>query len=66
MNFQGKRVIIGGSSGIGLATATAVTAGVKVLIAGRSLQKLKQAQAEIGGEVEISSLEQSHISSKKS
>jgi len=37
MNFQGKRVvIIGGSSGIGLATAkAAVSAGAKVLIAGR-------------------------------
>lgn len=59
MNLQGKRVvIIGGSSGIGLATAkAAVTAGAKVLIAGRSVEKLKQAQAEIGGDVEISSLD---------
>lgn len=58
MNLQGKKVvIIGGSSGIGLATAkAAVTAGAKVLLAGRSLQKLAQAQAEIGGG-EISSLD---------
>lgn len=59
MNLQSKRVvIIGGSSGIGLATAkAAVTAGAKVLIAGRSVEKLKQAQAEIGSDVEISSLD---------
>ena len=59
MNLQGKRVvIIGGSSGIGLATAkAAVSAGAKVLIAGRSVQKLEQAQVEIGGDVEISSLD---------
>lgn len=58
MNLQGKKVvIIGGRSGIGLATAkAAVTAGAKVLLAGRSLQKLAQAQAEIGGG-EISSLD---------
>lgn len=50
-------MIISGSSGIGLATAkAAVSAGAKVLIAGRSLQKLAQAQAEIGGG-EISSLD---------
>lgn len=58
MNLQGKKVvIIGGRSGISLATAkAAVTAGAKVLLAGRSLQKLAQAQAEIGGG-EISSLD---------
>jgi NAD(P)-dependent dehydrogenase (short-subunit alcohol dehydrogenase family) len=51
-------VIIGGSSGIGLATAkAAVAAGAKVLIASRSAQKLAQAKEELGGEVEISSLD---------
>jgi NAD(P)-dependent dehydrogenase (short-subunit alcohol dehydrogenase family) len=62
MNLQGERVvIIGGSSGIGLATAkAAVSAGAKVIIAGRSVQKLKQAQVEIGGDVEISSLDLLH------
>ena len=62
MNLQGKRVvIIGGSSGIGLATAkAAVNAGAKVIIAGRSVQKLEQAQVEIGGDVEISSLDLLH------
>jgi NAD(P)-dependent dehydrogenase (short-subunit alcohol dehydrogenase family) len=53
-----KVVIIGGSSGIGLATAKAtLTAQAKVLIAGRSLEKLQQAQQEIGDEVEIRSLD---------
>lgn len=53
-----KVVIIGGSSGIGLATAKATLAAQgKVLIAGRSLEKLQQAQQEIGGEVEIYSLD---------
>lgn len=53
-----KVVIIGGSSGIGLATAKAATAvQAKVIIAGRSLEKLQQAQKEIGDTVETRSLD---------
>ncbi|MFA5517017.1 MAG: SDR family oxidoreductase [Desulfuromonadales bacterium] len=51
MSLKGKKVIvIGGSSGIGLATARAVAAaGARVVIAGRSAQKLERARGEIGG-----------------
>ena len=43
-------VIIGGSSGIGLATAkAAVASGARVVIAGRNLEKLTKAREEIGG-----------------
>jgi NAD(P)-dependent dehydrogenase (short-subunit alcohol dehydrogenase family) len=54
MNLKGKRVvIIGGSSGIGLATAKlAACAGAGVVIASRSPGKLERASAEIPGEVE--------------
>jgi NAD(P)-dependent dehydrogenase (short-subunit alcohol dehydrogenase family) len=45
-------VIIGGSSGMGLATAkAAVAAGAAAIIAGRSREKLERAQGEIGGNV---------------
>ncbi len=51
MSLKGKKVIvIGGSSGIGLATARAAAAeGARVLIASRSREKLEQAGAIIGG-----------------
>lgn len=53
-----KVVIIGGSSGIGLASAKAATAaGAYVLIAGRSQEKLHKALAEIEGEVEAHSID---------
>jgi len=54
MALKEKRVvIIGGSSGMGLASArAAAAAGAYVLIAGRSRDKLHQAMEEIGGEVE--------------
>lgn len=43
-------VIIGGSSGIGLATAkAAATEGARVIITGRSQERLNSAAAEIGG-----------------
>jgi NAD(P)-dependent dehydrogenase (short-subunit alcohol dehydrogenase family) len=46
-------VIIGGSSGIGLATAkAAVASGARVVIAGRNLEKLAKAREAIGGQVE--------------
>lgn len=53
MNLKGKNVVvIGGSSGMGLATAQAlIDLGAHVTIAGRSPEKLKQAQAEISGAV---------------
>ncbi len=54
MRFQGKKiVVIGGSSGMGLATARAAAAeGARVIIASRSEEKLRQAQAQIQGSVE--------------
>ena len=54
MPLTDKRVvIIGGSSGMGLASArAAAAAGAYVLIAGRSKEKLHRAMEEIGGEVE--------------
>lgn len=53
MSLQNKRiVIIGGSSGIGLATAKMAAAeGAKVIIAGRTESKLKVAKTEIGNGV---------------
>lgn len=55
MKLKGKRVvIIGGSSGIGLATAKmAVSEGALVVIASRSLGKLEKAATEIPGKVEV-------------
>jgi NAD(P)-dependent dehydrogenase (short-subunit alcohol dehydrogenase family) len=54
MKFQGKKiVIIGGSSGIGLATAKAAIAeGAEVIIASRSEEKLQKAKESIPGKVE--------------
>ncbi len=54
MRFQGKKiVVIGGSSGMGLATAKAAAAeGARVVIASRSEEKLRQAKAQIQGSVE--------------
>ncbi|MEK3910009.1 SDR family oxidoreductase [Paenibacillus sp. FSL H7-0331] len=53
MNLENQRVvIIGGSTGIGLATAReAVLQGARVIIAGRSLDKLEKAQATIDSEL---------------
>jgi len=66
MNLQGKKVvIIGGSSGIGLATAKAAAAeGAQVIIASRSEEKLRKATAEIKGKVEsirVNTLEESSV-----
>ena len=42
-------VILGGSSGMGLATAKAAKAdGAKVVVTGRSRDKLQSAEAELG------------------
>lgn len=54
MSLQGQRiVIIGGSSGIGLAAAQlGSTEGASVVIASRSEEKLRGAKEKIGGTVE--------------
>ena len=51
-------VILGGSSGIGLATAKAAKAeGAEIVITGRSRQRLDAARAEMGGEVRAIALD---------
>ncbi|MGF7160837.1 NAD(P)-dependent dehydrogenase (short-subunit alcohol dehydrogenase family) [Rhodoligotrophos appendicifer] len=59
MSIAGQRiVIIGGSSGIGLATAKAAAArGARVVIGGRSVERLGTAAAEIGAETETHALD---------
>ncbi len=59
MSLDGKRiVVIGGSSGMGLATAkAAAVAGAAVVIAGRSPEKLAKVQGEIGGNVSALTLD---------
>jgi NAD(P)-dependent dehydrogenase (short-subunit alcohol dehydrogenase family) len=53
-----KIVVVGGSSGMGFATAKAlVEAGARVIIAGRSQEKLDSARQHISGEVEAYSLD---------
>ena len=53
MKLTNQRVVIlGGSSGIGLETARVLAeAGAKVVIAGRSLEKVNRALATLGGSV---------------
>lgn len=60
-SMTSKRVVvIGGSSGIGLATVqAAVAAGAQVIIAARTLEKLERAQREIGHGVETAVLDMS-------
>ncbi len=55
MRFKGQRiVIIGGSSGMGLATARAAALeGATVVIASRSQEKLQKAKEQIQGSVEV-------------
>lgn len=55
MKFAGARIlVVGGSSGIGLAVAKAAAGeGGRVLIAGRSVQKLEKAKEEIDGDVRV-------------
>ena len=51
-------VVVGGSSGMGLAAAQALAkTGAAVLIAGRSQEKLAAAKASISGEVQSYSLD---------
>ena len=58
MRFQGQKiVVIGGSSGMGLATAKMAAAeGAVVYIGGRSEERLRQARAQIKGNVELSTV----------
>lgn len=61
-----KIVIIGGSSGIGLATAQAAQeAGAHVVIASRSEENLQKAQEFLKGKAEIYSLDISHLDELK-
>ncbi len=59
MSLAGSRiVIIGGSSGIGFATARlALEVGALVVIAGRSTARLEEARVRLGGAVEVGSLD---------
>lgn len=59
MSLENKKIaIIGGTSGMGLATAkTAIAAGAEVIIASRSQEKLTAAQQEIGGTVKAQSID---------
>jgi NAD(P)-dependent dehydrogenase (short-subunit alcohol dehydrogenase family) len=51
-------VILGGSSGIGLATAKAAKAdGARLVITGRSQERLRAAKAALGGDVETVALD---------
>ena len=53
-----KVVILGGSTGIGFATAKAAIAeGARVTIAGRSPEKLKAASAALSNKVETAALD---------
>lgn len=54
MSLEGQRIVlVGGSSGIGLATAkAAVSRGASVVIAGRSAERLGEACRDIGKEIE--------------
>jgi NAD(P)-dependent dehydrogenase (short-subunit alcohol dehydrogenase family) len=59
MLLDGKVVVvIGGTSGIGLATAEqALGAGARVVIASRSAEKLKRASERLGGRIEARELD---------
>ncbi|WP_342643327.1 SDR family NAD(P)-dependent oxidoreductase [Rhodoligotrophos ferricapiens] len=59
MSLAGSRiVIIGGSSGIGLATAKAAASrGARVVIGGRRRERLQDAAAQIGGHVETRAID---------
>ena len=53
-----KVVILGGSTGIGFATAKAASAeGARVIIAGRSPEKLKTASAALANKVETAAVD---------
>jgi len=58
MNLKGQKiVVIGGSSGMGLASAQALAQeDATVVIASRSREKLEAAKARIAGEVETEAI----------
>ena len=61
-----KVVIIGGSSGIGLAVAKLIAAeGAKITIASRTRERLEKAAAKIDGEVNIATIDTLDESSVK-
>jgi NAD(P)-dependent dehydrogenase (short-subunit alcohol dehydrogenase family) len=59
MTFENKTVVvIGGSSGLGLATAKATAdLGARVVITGRDRERLRSAEALIGHEVRVESID---------
>ena len=59
MSLQGTKVIIvGGSSGLGLATArAALTKGAQVTVTGRSKERLRAAQSELGDGLETAAVD---------
>jgi NAD(P)-dependent dehydrogenase (short-subunit alcohol dehydrogenase family) len=59
MSLQGTKVIIvGGSSGLGLATARAALAkGAQVTVTGRSKERLRAAQSELGDGLETAAVD---------
>ena len=59
MSLQGKRVIIvGGSSGLGLATARAALAkGAEVAVTGRSKERLAEAKSALGDNLETAAVD---------
>ncbi len=59
MSLQGTRVVIvGGSSGLGLATARAALAkGAKVVVSGRSRELLAGAKSELGDDLETEAVD---------
>jgi NAD(P)-dependent dehydrogenase (short-subunit alcohol dehydrogenase family) len=59
VSLNSQRVlVVGGSSGIGLAVAKySIAAGAKVTIVSRSIDRLSAAAKEMGGEVEFSALD---------
>ena len=59
MSLQGSRVIIvGGSSGLGLATArVALTRGARVAVTGRSPERLRAVQSELGEGLETAAVD---------
>ena len=61
MPLEGQTaVVVGGSSGIGLATAKALAAeGARVVIGGRSEERLRTARASIPGRIEAAALDMS-------
>ena len=59
MSLQGMRVVIvGGSSGLGLATARAALArGARVVVTGRSPERLTQATSQLGDSLETAAVD---------